>query len=94
MAASEELVARRMIPGLHLAARSLQAAIAELTRGAPFPSVDARRLCTASLNAGRLIGYLEALEAADARVAASVIDELEPVFDSVEDVRRQFQQTV
>lgn len=94
MASPEESIAHRMIPGLHLAASSLEAAIAQLTRGAPFRSVDARRLCAASLSAGRLIGYLEALEATDARLAASVIDELEPVFDSVEDVRRQFQQTV
>ena len=90
MKVSEEKIAHRMLPGLHLAARSLQATIADLTLGAPFPSVDARRLCTASLSAGRLIGYLEALEVADVALARSVATDLQPVLESLEDVRRQF----
>jgi len=90
MTGIDESVANRMLPGLHLAVRSLQATIADLTRGAPFPSVDTRRLCAASLSAGRLIGYLEALEATDVTLAASIAAELEPVFAVVEDVRRQF----
>ncbi len=81
----------RVLPGLHLAANSLKASINELSIGAPFRSIDARRLCAASLSAGRLIGYLEALEATDRRLAQTVAGELTEVLASIEVVRRQFE---
>ncbi len=81
----------RVLPGLHLAASSLKASINELSIGAPFRSIDARRLCAASLSAGRLIGYLEALEATDRRLAQTVAGELTDVLASIETVRRQFE---
>jgi len=81
----------RVLPGLHLAANSLRASINELGTGAPFRSIDARRLCAASLCAGRLIGYLEALEATDRRLARAVADELTDVIASIDSVRRQFE---
>ena len=81
----------RALPGLHLAANSLKASLNELSTGAPFRSIDARRLCAASLSAGRLIGYLEALEATDRRLAQTVAGELTDVLASIETVRRQFE---
>jgi len=79
------------LPGLHLAANSLKASLNELGSGAPFRSIDARRLCATSLCAGRLIGYLEALEATDRRLAQTVAGELTDVLVSIETVRRQFE---
>ena len=79
------------MPGLHLAANSLKASLNELGSGAPFRSIDARRLCATSLCAGRLIGYLEALEATDRRLAQTVAGELMDVLVSIETVRRQFE---
>jgi hypothetical protein len=38
-----------------------------------------------------LIGYLEALEATDRRLARQVSDDLTDVMASLEDVRRQFE---
>ena len=81
----------RVLPGLHLAANSLKASLNELGGGTPFRSIDARRLCAASLSAGRLIGYLEALEATDRRLAQAVAGEMMDVIASVESVRRQFE---
>jgi hypothetical protein len=81
----------RVLPGLHLAANSLKASLNDLGGGAPFRSIDARRLCAASLCAGRLIGYLEALEATDRRLARDVAGELADVIASVDRVRRQFE---
>ncbi len=81
----------RVLPGLHLAANSLKASLNELGSGAPFRSIDARRLCATSLCAGRLIGYLEALEATDRRLAQTVAGELTDVLVSIETVRRQFE---
>ena len=81
----------RVLPGLHLAANSLRSSLNELGSGAPFRSIDARRLCAASLSAGRLIGYLEALEATDRSLARAVADELMDVMASFETVRRQFE---
>jgi hypothetical protein len=81
----------RMLPGLHIAANSLQANLNELGRGAPFRSIDVRRLCAASLSAGRLIGYLEALEATDRRLARAVAGDLSKMLESVERVRKEFE---
>ena len=81
----------RVLPGLHLAANSLKASLNELGGGAPFRSIDARRLCAASLNAGRLIGYLEALEATDRNLAQRIAGDLADVFTYVEEVRRNFE---
>lgn len=81
----------RVLPGLHLAANSLKASLNELGGGAPFRSIDARRLCAASLHAGRLIGYLEALEATDRNLARRIAADLTDVIASVEEVRRTFE---
>ena len=81
----------RVLPGLHLAANSLKASLNELSGGAPFRSIDARRLCAASFSAGRLIGYLEALEATDKRLARVIADDLTEVMDSCDHVRRLFE---
>jgi hypothetical protein len=83
----------RVLPGLHLAANSLKASLNDLSGGAPFRSIDARRLCAASLNAGRVIGYLEALEATDRNLAQRIASDLTEVFASVEEVRRKFELT-
>jgi hypothetical protein len=80
----------KVLPGLRLAANSLRASLHELGGGSPFPSIDTRRLCAASLDAGRLIGYLEALEATDRRLARKVTDELTDVLADLDEVRRQF----
>jgi hypothetical protein len=80
----------RVLPGLRLAANSLKASLHELGSGSPFRSIDTRRLCAASLDAGRLIGYLEALEATDRRLAREVADDLTEVLASLDEVRRQF----
>jgi len=81
----------RMLPGLHIAANSLKANLSELGRGAPFRSIDVRRLCAASLSAGRLIGYLEALEATDRNLARAVAGDLSEVIESVDRVRKEFE---
>ena len=81
----------KVLPGLRLAANSLKASLHELGGGSPFRSIDTRRLCAASLDAGRLIGYLEALEATDRRLARQVSDDLADVLASLDDVRRQFE---
>jgi hypothetical protein len=82
----------RVLPGLRLAANSLRASIDDLTvGGSPFRSIDTRRLCAASFDAGRLIGYMEALEATDRGLARQVAGELSEVLDSLDDVRRQFE---
>ena|SRR5690348_4740124 len=82
----------RVLPGLRLAANSLKASIDELIiGGAPFRSIDTRRLCAASFDAGRLIGYVEALEATDRRLARQVAGELSEVLGSLDNVRRQFE---
>jgi hypothetical protein len=80
----------KVLPGLRLAANSLRASLHELGGGSPFRSIDTRRLCAASLDAGRLIGYLEALEATDRRLARKVADELTDVLADLDEVRRQF----
>jgi hypothetical protein len=82
---------RRALPGLHLAAHSLQANMRELIAAAPLRSVDVRRLCAASFSAGRVIGYLEALEATDQRLARAVASELGEALESVDDARRRFE---
>jgi hypothetical protein len=87
---SDRPLGERVLPGLHLAVRCLQRSMQDLCNGAPFPSIDTRRLCAASLSAGRVIGYLEALEAADITIAREMARELEGAFRSVEAVRRQF----
>ena len=82
----------RVLPGVRLAANSLKASIDELSiAGAPFRSIDTRRLCAASFDAGRLIGYMEALEATDRGLARQVADELSEVLGSLDNVRRQFE---
>src|SRR4051812_40768559 len=81
----------KVLPGLRLAANSLKASLHELGGGSPFRSIDTRRLCAASLDAGRLIGYLEALEATDRRLARQVADDLTEVLASVDEVRQQFE---
>jgi len=81
----------RVLPGLQLAANSLKASLDELNGGSPFRSVDTRRLCAASMDAGRLIGYLEALEATDRRLAQQVAIDLIDVVEVVDKVRRQFE---
>jgi hypothetical protein len=81
----------KVLPGLRLAANSLKASLHELGGGSPFRSIDTRRLCAASLDAGRLIGYLEALEATDRRLARQVSDDLTDVLASLDEVRRQFE---
>jgi len=52
--------------------------------------VDARRLCSASFSAGRLIGYIEAIEATDQQLAGTLERELRDAMASVDDVRRLF----
>jgi len=69
----------------------LKASLHELGSGTPFRSIDTRRLCAASLDAGRLIGYLEALEATDRRLARQVADDLTEVMGSLDEVKRQFE---
>lgn len=59
----------------------------------PGPFVDAGRLCAASFSAGRLVGYMEALEAADEKLARAVEGELAQAIESVADVRRKFEST-
>src|SRR6266571_5502129 len=81
----------KVLPGLRLAANSLKASLHELGSGTPFRSIDTRRLCAASLDAGRLIGYLEALEATDRRLARQVADDLTEVMGSLDEVKRQFE---
>jgi hypothetical protein len=81
----------KVLPGLRLAANSFKASLRELRGGEPFRSIDTRRLCAASLNAGRLIGYLEALEATDRRLARQVADDLTEVLISLDEVRSQFE---
>jgi hypothetical protein len=81
----------KVLPGLRLAANSLRTSLQELGGGSPFRSIDTRRLCAASLDAGRLIGYLEALEATDRRLARQVSDDLTDVMASLDDVRHQFE---
>jgi hypothetical protein len=81
----------RFLPSV-LVANSLKASIDELCiGGAPFRSIDTRRLCAASYYAGRLVGYMEALEATDRRLARQVASELSEVLDSLDNVRRQFE---
>ena len=84
----------RALPGLRRAAHSLQASMRELGAAAPMRSVDAERLCAASFSAGRLVGYLEALEATDAPLAQAVAGELGETIESVDDVRRRFQMSL
>jgi hypothetical protein len=69
----------------------LKASLNELSAGAPFRSIDARRLCAASLHAGRVIGYLEALEATDRNLARRIAGDLSDVVACVEEVRRTFE---
>jgi hypothetical protein len=83
--------ARRALEGLHVAARSLQASVYDLGGTTPSGFVDARRLCAVSLSAGRLVGYLEALEATDQRLAPSLARDVEQVIATFEDVRRRFE---
>ncbi len=51
----------------------------------------ADRGCAASFSAGKLVGYLEALEATDSRLARAVSGELQDTIESVEEVRRRFE---
>jgi len=81
----------RALPGLRLAAISLRVSMRELGGSAASHIVDARRLCAASFSAGKLVGYLEALEATDARLARAVAGELQDTIESVEDVRQRFE---
>ncbi len=81
----------RMLPGLRVAADSLKDNLNELRRGVPFRSIDVRRLCAAFLSAGRLIGYLEALEATDRRLASTVAGDLADVIEAVARVRKEFE---
>lgn len=81
----------RAMAGLHLAARSLQASMYELGGTASSSSIDARRLCAVSLSAGRLVGYVEALEATDLRLAYAVARDLKEVIAAIEDVRRRLE---
>ena len=84
--------AYRALPGLRVAANSLRASLDALNAGGrPFRSIDTHRLCAAALDAGRLIGYLEALEATDRMVARMVADDLTDVLTSLECVRSQFE---
>jgi len=79
------------LPGLRLAAISLRVTMRELGGAAASQIVDARRLCAASFSAGKLVGYLEALEATDSRLARAVSGELQDTIESVEEVRRRFE---
>ncbi len=81
----------KVLPGLHLAVNSLKTSLHELGGGSPFRSIDTRRLCAASLDAGRLIGYLEALEATDRPLARQVADDLTDLLASLDELRRQFE---
>lgn len=79
------------LPGLRMAAISLQASMHELGASAPSHTADATRLCAASFSAGKLVGYLEALQATDARLAGAVAGELRETIEAVDDVRRRFE---
>ena len=83
-----------MLSGLRLAANSLEASMGDLSASAPTRRVDVRRLCAASFSAGRLVGYMEALEASDAGLASTMAVELQRTLRSVDDVRRRFEVTV
>ena len=62
----------------------------ELGAAVSSVGVDARRLCSASFSAGRLIGYIEAIEATDRQLAGAMESELRDAMASVDDVRRLF----
>lgn len=53
-------------------------------------SVDVRRLCAASYSAGRLVGYMEALSAADATLARQAASEVEGAMRALDAVRDTF----
>jgi hypothetical protein len=82
----------KALPGLRVAANTFKASLDELDAGnRPFRSIDAHRLCAAALEAGRLIGYLEALEATDRRLAQTVASDLTDVLASLEVLRQRFE---
>jgi hypothetical protein len=63
-----------------------------LTAAAAARTVDARALCDASFSAGRLVGYLEALEATNHTLALTVVHDLAETFASVDDARQAVEQ--
>lgn len=82
----------KALPGLRVAANTFKATLDGLDAGnRPFRSIDAHRLCAAALDAGRLIGYLEALEATDRRLAQTVASDLTDVLASLEVLRQRFE---
>jgi len=79
------------LPGLRLAAQSLETSMRDLMSGAEGPrSVDVQRLCAASYSAGRLVGYMEALSATDANLARQAASELEGAMRALDAVRETF----
>ncbi len=78
------------LPGLRLAAHSLEATMHELGESRRSGSVDVLRLCAASYSAGRLVGYMEALAAADSTLARLAATELEGAMRAVDAVRETF----
>ena len=79
------------LPGLRLAAHCLEASMQELRDSRRSGSeVDLQRLFTASYSAGRLVGYMEALAAADSTLARTAAAELEGAMQAVDAVRETF----
>lgn len=70
---------------------SLRESLTKLGEEQPGLEFNSRRLCAVSLSAGRVIGYLEALELIDRKLAESVAYEALDVIRTLEIARLRFE---